>query len=177
MPQRRCAFWHINSTASLDVAAGNIARKKPGRGLRHPPPVAQDFQQLRRKHDVPVFLPLALLHPNDHALTVDVGGLQADDLGDAQPRGVASCKNRPMFAAAHATQKVKDLFRAQNYRQFLRLLGRRDDVFELPVLLERDFVEESQSGDGDEDGARRQLLFIGQVNLIGSDVLRAQLLR
>ena len=139
--------------------------------------MAKDFQQLGGEHDVPVFLSLALLDANDHALAVDVGGLQADDLGDAQSRGVAGRQNRPMFGAAHAAQKVEDLLRAQDYRQFLRLLRRRDDVLEVPLLLEGDLVEEPQGGDGDEDGARRQLLLVGQVNLVGTYVLRAQLFR
>ena len=56
-----------------------------------------------------------------------------------------------MFAARHAAQKVEDLLRAQDHRQFLRLLRRRDDVLEGPVLLEGDLVEEAQGGDGDED--------------------------
>ena len=46
-----------------------------------------------------------------------------------------------------------------------------------PVLLERDLVEKAQRGDGDEDGTGRQLLFVGQVHLVGADVLRAQLFR
>jgi hypothetical protein len=82
-----------------------------------------------------------------------------------------------MFAAAHAAQKVEDLLRAQDHRQPLRLFRRRDNVLEAPVLFEGDLIEEPQGGDGDEDGARRQLLFIGQVNLVGSDVLGAQLFR
>jgi hypothetical protein len=82
-----------------------------------------------------------------------------------------------MFPAAHAAQKVEDLLRAQDHRQFLWPLGRRDNVSEAPVLFEGDLVEESQGGDGDEDGARRQFLFVGQVNLVGADVLRTQLLR
>src|SRR5260370_42180175 len=66
----------------LDMAARNIAREEPWLGLRRPPPVAKDFQQLGREHDVPVLLSLALLQANDHALTVDVGRPQADYLGD-----------------------------------------------------------------------------------------------
>jgi hypothetical protein len=82
-----------------------------------------------------------------------------------------------MFGAAHAAQEVEHLLRAQDYRQFLRLLRRRDDVPEVPLLLEGDLVEEPQGGDGDKDGAGRQFLLVGQVNLISADVLRAQLLR
>ena len=74
-------------------------------------------------------------------------------------------------------KKLQDLFRAQDNRQLLRLLGRRDDVFEVPILLEGDLVEEAQGGDGDEDRTGSQLLFVGQVDLVSADVLRAQQFR
>ena len=50
-----------------------------------------------------------------------------------------------MFGAADALQKVEDLLRAQDNGQCLRLLGRRDNVLEGPVLLERDLVEEPRA--------------------------------
>ena len=86
MPQRRCAFWHACSTAFRgDVLARNVAREEPIGGSCHSPPVAQGFQQFRREHDVAILLALALLDTNDHAFAIDIGGLQADSLGDAQP--------------------------------------------------------------------------------------------
>jgi hypothetical protein len=57
-----------------DVAAGKIAREKPWLGFFHSPPVAQDFQQLGREHDVAILLPLALFDANGHPLAIDVGG-------------------------------------------------------------------------------------------------------
>jgi hypothetical protein len=59
--------------------------KSQGRGLFHSPPIAQDFQQLGGEYDVPIFLSLALFDTDDHALAVNLGGFQADDLGDPQP--------------------------------------------------------------------------------------------
>ena len=82
-----------------------------------------------------------------------------------------------MLRAANTAQKLDDFLRAQNYGQFLWLLRRWDNVLEGPVLFERDFIEKSQGGNGYEDGARGQLLFVGQVNLVGSDVLGPQLFR
>ena len=55
------------------------------------------------------------------------------------------------------------------------VLRRRDDVLEGPLLLEGDLVEEAQCRDCDEDGAGRQLFLVGQINLVGADVLRTQL--
>jgi hypothetical protein len=47
----------------------------------------------------------------------------------------------------------------------------------LHFLLKGDFIEEPQCRNRDEDGARRQLLLVGQVNLVVADLLGAQLFR
>ena len=160
------------STASpADVAADSIAREEPLLGLVHWPPVAQDFQQLWGEHDIAIFLSFALLDSNDHSLTVDIGGFQADGLGDAQPGGVAGRQDRAMLELCTQLKKLQDFFRTQDNRQLLRLLGRRDDFFQGPVLMKRDFVEETKSGYGDEDGTGSQLLFVGQVDLVRANLL------
>ena len=74
-----------------------LARKQPGLGPRRPPPVAQQFEQLRGEHHVAIPLPLALLDPQGHALAVDVGHLQRHDLGHAQARAVGAA--RPLRVA------------------------------------------------------------------------------
>jgi len=106
-----------------------------------------------------------------------MGGFQPDGLGDAQPGGVTSGQDRPVFGAGHATEKVEDLFRAENDGQLLRFLGGGDNVFDAPILVKRDFVEETQGPHGQEDGTGSQLLFIGQVHLVGTDLLRPELVR
>ena len=83
---------------------------------------------------------LALLDTDDHAPAVDIGGLQADGLGDAQAGGVAGGQNRPLFGAAHAAEKLEHFLGAQNDGQGLGLVGRRDDLLDGPILLERDLV-------------------------------------
>ena len=49
-----------------------------------------------------------------------------------------------MLGAFDAAEKLQDLLWAQNYRQFLRLLGSRNDVVKLPVPFQRDLVEKAQ---------------------------------
>ena len=49
------------------------------------------------------FLPFALLDSNDHSLTIDIGDLQADSLGDAQPGSIANRQDRAMLDALHAS--------------------------------------------------------------------------
>src|SRR4051794_29251794 len=159
---------------SVDWLTAHIALEQPTVRPYRPKVATKRLQQSGRQHHVTILLAFALFDTDDHALTVDIRGLQADCFGNAQTGGVASCQDCPMFGAAHAAQKVEDLIRAQDHRQSLWLLRRRDDVLEAPILFEGDLVEKSQGGDGDEDGARRQLLFNGQVNLVGSNVLGAQ---
>jgi hypothetical protein len=60
-----------------------IAGKQPRLAGMHPsllargaPPVAQQLEKVGREHDIPILLPLALLDPDDHALTIDIGELQ-----------------------------------------------------------------------------------------------------
>ena len=72
---------------------------------------------------------------------------------------------------------MQDFFRTQDNGQLLRLLGRRDDVFETPIPMKCDLVEKAQGGYGDEDGTGSQLLFVGQVDLVRANLLRAQYFR
>ena len=69
-----------------------LAWKQPGPRPRRPPPVAQQFEQLRREHHIAIPLPFALLDPKRHALAVNVGYLQVRDLGDAQARAVGDAE-------------------------------------------------------------------------------------
>ena len=70
-------------------------------------------------------------------------------LRDAQSGSVAGRQDGAMLDALHAAQKLQDLFGTQDNRQLLRLLGRRDDFFQAPILMKRDFVEETKSGYGE----------------------------
>jgi hypothetical protein len=97
------------------------------------------------------FLPFALFDSNDHSLAVDVGDFQADSLRDAQPGSVTGRQNGAMLDALYAAQELQDLLRTQDDRQLLRLLRRRDNFFQAPILMQRDFVEEAKSGYRGED--------------------------
>src|SRR5581483_3852600 len=69
-----------------EMAAGRVARKEPGAGSFRAPPVAESLQQPGGEHDIAVLLPLTLLDADHHALAVDIGWFQADDLGRIFPR-------------------------------------------------------------------------------------------
>src|SRR5271168_4223179 len=79
--------------ASVDRLARHITLEEPPLRPHGSPVTAQRLQQLGREHHVAILLALALFDTDDHALTIDIGGLQADGLGDAQARGVTSSQN------------------------------------------------------------------------------------
>ena len=63
-----------------DRLLGPIARKQPFSWASLLPVGSQKLQQRRREHHVPVLPAFARLHPNDHPLAVDRGGLQRNRL-------------------------------------------------------------------------------------------------
>ena len=72
--------------------AGNGAREENALWADSFPIGAKDLQQPWRKHDVTILPTLALADSDNHALAVDVGGLQLGDFRDAQAGGISrSC--------------------------------------------------------------------------------------
>src|SRR5208337_591258 len=66
--------------------------KELGRRSRRMPPLAQQFEKLRRQHYIPLSLPLAPFDPQRHAPTVDVGHLQVRDLGHPEACAVGDAE-------------------------------------------------------------------------------------
>ena len=117
-------FGRPASTASLVIGfSGRSPGNSHSSGSHGAPPVAQRLQQLGREHDVAVLLALALLDTHHHALAVDLAGLQANGLGDAQAGGVAGGQDRPVLEALDATKKMQHLLGAEDDGQLLRRLG------------------------------------------------------
>ena len=86
---------------------------------------------MRRKHHVAVFVALALLDPDHHALAVDVGYLQRNHLGHAQSGPIGHTQCRLVFEPRRRIEKARDFLRAQDNRQlawFVNELGVVDDV-------------------------------------------------
>ena len=61
------------------------AREQKPFGMRETPIAAQDAEQLLGQHDVTLLAALAAFDPDDHAVTVDIGRLQTDDLDTRKP--------------------------------------------------------------------------------------------
>ena len=70
-------------TRMLPAVAGKqpgLTGRHPSLLARHPPPLAQQLEKVGRENDIPVLLALALLDPDDHSVTVDIGELERYDL-------------------------------------------------------------------------------------------------
>src|SRR5271155_1454973 len=76
-----------------------VAGKQPGLTGRHPallarnaPPFVQYIEQDGRENDVPILLALALLDPDDHPVTIDIGELERYDLRGSQAGGISQAQ-------------------------------------------------------------------------------------
>src|SRR5437764_7064374 len=82
----------LERTGMLPAVAG----KQPGLTGRHPPllarnapPCAQDLEKDVRENDIPILFALALLDPDDHPVTLDIGELEGYDLRGSQAGGIS----------------------------------------------------------------------------------------
>src|SRR5665647_3472826 len=69
---------------AVELACGQrvqpvLSRKQPALWPRQLPPGPQQIEQMRGQHNIAILAAFALLDPDHHALTVDVGYLQRHD--------------------------------------------------------------------------------------------------
>src|SRR5262245_50760342 len=81
--------------AAAELLVRRLAREEPVAGPVGPPVLAQDAEKRLREHHVAILAALALADADGHASAVDVGDLQADDLGEAQAGGVEGHEDDP----------------------------------------------------------------------------------
>jgi hypothetical protein len=119
------------------------ARKQPMTRSGQPPIGAQDCQQLRRQHHVAVFATLAMFDPDHHPATVNIGDLQSDRFGGAQPGRIGRRQRDTRLQARHRFEKAHNLVGAQHHRQFAGL-ARIGDPFRNFVMAKRHAIEKPQ---------------------------------
>src|SRR3974390_2134076 len=76
-----------------------LAWEEPDLRSRRMPPVAQQFEQLRREHHGAIPLTLALLDPQRHALAVDIGHLEVRDLANSEAGAIRDAARGTTLAA------------------------------------------------------------------------------
>jgi hypothetical protein len=136
---------------------------------RRPPPVAQQFEQLRRQHHITIPLPFALFDPERHALTVDVGHLEVRDLGHPQARAVGDAERVLVLEARRGFEETRHLLLAQNDRRLARLVHDPQRVNQVGPF-ERHGEKEPQRGDGGVDRPGADLL-LGHMQLKAAKIV------
>jgi|SRR6516164_550681 hypothetical protein len=160
--------------ARADVPVGLIPGKEPSLGSLDAPPLAKNLKQFGGEHDIAIFLSLALLDANDHPLAINVTGLESHGLGQTQARGIAGGQDGAVFAIGEAAEKLQDFLGTENDGQFLGHLGSGNDFVHVPLAAQRYFVKETQSGYGDNAGSGSHLFFLGEMDLVSTDLLLSQ---
>ena len=74
-----------------------------------------------RENDVPILLALALLDPDEHPVTVDIGELERYDLRGSQAGGISHAQDRPVLGVRRRGEQPTDLLRGQNNGHAARL--------------------------------------------------------
>jgi hypothetical protein len=137
------------------------------------PALAQLTEQRLAEHHLPVFPALAALHPDDHALGVDVAWLEVDDLVGAQARAVAQHERGPVLRAGRCVENGLDLLRAQHLGQALGP-ARTRQLRPVPVGPLQHLPEEAAQRVGRHPHARVAQAPRGHVYLVGHDVVGAR---
>src|ERR1700753_1976521 len=138
-----------------------VAGKQRGLTVRDPallarnaPPFMQYLEQDGRENDVAILLALALLDPDDHPVTIDIGELERYDLRGSQTGGISQAEDRPVLDIRRRGEQPTDPLRAENNRQPARLAG-RDELLGKIVAFQGDLEEEPQGGGADVGGCHR----------------------
>jgi Glutathione S-transferase, C-terminal domain len=102
-------------TSAVELARSHridrvLSWKEPRLRPADAPPIAQDIEQHRRKHSMPVLAALALLHAQYHAGAIDIGDLQRQHLGGSEPRPVGNAQRRFILGTRSRIEKAGNLF-------------------------------------------------------------------
>src|SRR5215467_6173496 len=89
-----CCMASAIELAHREMVDPVLSGKQPSLRPCCPPPGAQQFEQMRRQHHVAVFVALALLHTDEHALAVDVADLERNHFGSPQARPIGHAQRR-----------------------------------------------------------------------------------
>src|SRR5207237_9723139 len=90
---------------------------------------------------------LALLDPDDHPVTIDIGELERYDLRGSQAGGISQAQDRPVLDVRRRNEQPTDLLRAQNNGQAARLAGRDELIGKIRTFRCELAAERQWSGD------------------------------
>jgi len=114
------------------------------------PPLAQQGEQVGRKHRIAVSPALAALDTDQHALAVDIAHLEHGDLADAQSGAIGDRQRCLVLEAGGCVEQASHLVAAQHHRQVARLAHPHQLASQIG----------SVKGIGKEEPQRRTTLFM-----------------
>src|SRR5215472_4942777 len=159
-----------------EVRRAALVRKEPDGRPVDLPVSPQLGQESRGEQRITIFLPLALLHPDAHPVTVDVGDVQFDRLADAEPRARGRLAYGPVAQMRRDREESADFLTAQDERERLRGLGTWNTEGGLGTA-EGGMVEKSQPIDYRVTGAPREAVHLMQMEYKPLDVAAGQQVR
>ncbi len=114
---RHCEHFWIDMTARITTG------KQPNTRAGPQPIGAQNLQQLFRQHGLALFAALPVLDPDQHALAVDVAGLEGYGFGQPQPGCIGCGQGDTAFEPWHGFEEANHLLPAEHYRQLAWVAG------------------------------------------------------
>src|SRR5271165_3867279 len=142
--------------------------------LQPAPIVAQSFQQDGTEHDISVLTAFPAADVDNHASAVDIGDLQASQLGAPNPGAIEGHQHNAMQSSLGRVDEEGNFFWAQYAGQVSRLLRIRC-IGHAPWLLHRLDEEEAQRGQALRDSMRGEFPLAEQIGLVMTDVLGTEL--
>src|SRR5262245_49982657 len=132
--------------------------------------MAKPSEQGSGQRDPAVLGALAVAHPNDEALTVDVSRLEREPFSDPEAEGVDRGEGHASDGVANGPENRAYLSAAQNHRQLAGSVD-AEQVEDCPVALHGVYEEEAQRMDGDVDAGGSELLLLAEVEEVGAHVV------
>jgi hypothetical protein len=102
------------------------------------------LQEHFRQHGVAVFAPFAIDHFDQHALAVDMFGLQSPDFPDPESCRVGGHQHQSVFDVAGALMIFQTCSLVSTVGSLARFFGQSETDFDL--LIQDVFVEKAQAG-------------------------------
>jgi len=159
-----------------EVRRTALVRQEPDSRPVDLPVGPQLGQESREEQRVAIFLPLALLHPAAHPVTVDVSDVQFDRLAAPEPRAIGRLEYGPVAQMRRDREEGAYFLTAQDERALLRGLGTRNAEGALGAA-EGGMVEKSQPIDHRVTCAPREAVHLIQMKHKPLDVSAGQKVR
>ena len=161
-----------NRHRSVFISAG----EEPDRGTAETPVGPEFLNQPGREMGIAIFVAFALINPEQAPGTLDMPGLETDNLAYPQPGDVDGHQQRPVFGISGELDQAKDFLDGERIGEFL--LFSTGWNREGPIRsFEDSGVQKPEGRKGNVTGAPGEFQFLDQMEQIPLDLVLGQLIR